>query len=856
MGARPGRRAAIGLEMHSRFRADSRALSATFGSPGALGEVVDLEIGLSDPHAHGRTVGLVTFASGARIVYKPRSLRVDTAFGAFLEWLSAVAPDLPQLRAVRTLDRGSYGWAEYVEAAPCEDTAAIARYHERCGALLAVAYVLRVGDLHSENVVAAGEHPLLIDLEAALGPALRIVDVRVTRARSGCGDQTVLNTSLLPMSYVDAAGRGYVEGGIAPNLTCLTVSTGAEFPDAVAAVSRGFDRAYRAMQANRTAILARGGPLAAFAGARVRMVLRATNVYAALLRRLDAPHRVNDPAARAAELNRLARPFRGRPEWARMLPAFAAEARALARGDVPRFELAANGRALRADGRVVVPEYAETSGLTAVRRRVRAMGDADRRRQLHYVRLAFAAEAHRRAWPRVAPDITDSNPGAGPPMSSAEALAEARRLGVLLVALAERSRDGRAARWQACDPASGAPTLRRINASLGHGQAGIGLVFAALHACAGHVATNAPNTADPAAFPDWSAWSRLALTPVCDAIDRGGWFGRPGTAGFASGTGGVALALARAAEWLDDRRLRVHGDAAAVLTARTLLTRGGASDHPADYDVFGGVAGAVHGLLAVNAQTRTPWLTECAARVGERLAATFATEPASRTARRRCRHAPGWEAVGGFGFGAPGRAAVLLRLATLTGDRAHIRIATTVLSSAAREVGGRLAHAPDAAWEQAGGWCRGDLGVGFALAAALAVGAPDDEATECWRAVLTSIAAKLVTDAPSRLPHALCCGVFARVELLLDTAVVLHAPDLHTAAVRLAHAAVARARRRLAYHLVPHAEPLAPTLFGGLAGVAHTLLRIARPEVVPGVFGSIAPSRGVEPALYGTAVTR
>lgn len=823
--ARAPRRAPDGPA--ERAGADAGRLAVSFNKRAALGPAARVRAGLSDPHARGRTVAVVEFAAGARVVYKPRSLRADAAFAGFLEWLSRAAPGLPPVRAVRTLDRGRYGWAEYVAPAPCADAGALVRYYERCGVLLAAAYVLRVGDLHSENVVAAGEHPLLVDLEAALTPVLRRPSTR-----RAADDTTVLDTSLLPAAYVDAAGRGFVDGGIGARRECLTTGAAAA-ADPGPAVARGFDRAYRALQRNRAALLARGGPLAPFAGARVRVVVRATTVYAALLRRLADPARANDPAARAAELDRLSLPFRGRPEWAHMLPAFAAEARALARGDVPRFELAAGGTALRADGRVVVPHYASASGLAAVRRRVRALGDADRCRQLQYIRLAFAADAHRTAYHPGASHVPAA-PTPDQAADQADALAEARRLGALLVALAERSRDGRTARWQVRDDVAGAPTLRACDASLGHGQSGIGLLFAALHACEART-NSAPHVAmRQADAPNWAAWARHAFEPACAALVGGRRLGRLGAAGFASGAGGVAFALGRAAEWLDDAPLRARGEDA-VRVAGAFAAADGLAVR--DRDVFGGSAGAVMGLLACYEQTRNNGALALAANAGAWLAGSLTSTRATRV--RRCRHAPGRETVPGFGLGAPGRASVLLRLAVCTGDVALARMASRALTEAASDVVGRLAGAADLEY-RVGGWCRGDIGVGFALAAAL-VAAPRGDGAACWRDALGRVAeaAAGVRDGGS---HALCCGVFARVDLLLDAAEVLGDAGLSVAARRLARAAVVRAARRLAYHPVPHAEPFAPALFSGLAGVAYTLLRVACPDVVPSVLrGAVRP---------------
>jgi lantibiotic modifying enzyme len=55
---------------------------------------------------------------------------------------------------------------EYVETAPCQNKAAARRFYERLGGLIAAAYLMKVVDCHRQNVIAAGEHPVLVDIDA------------------------------------------------------------------------------------------------------------------------------------------------------------------------------------------------------------------------------------------------------------------------------------------------------------------------------------------------------------------------------------------------------------------------------------------------------------------------------------------------------------------------------------------------------------------------------------------------------------------------------------------------------------------------------------------------------------------
>ncbi|MFF6849062.1 DUF4135 domain-containing protein [Streptomyces antimycoticus] len=74
------------------------------------------------------------------------------------------------MRTPRTLTRGDHGWAECVTARPCAAAPDAAGFYWRTGALLALVHALRGTDFHHENIIAAGEHPVLVDIEALLHP--------------------------------------------------------------------------------------------------------------------------------------------------------------------------------------------------------------------------------------------------------------------------------------------------------------------------------------------------------------------------------------------------------------------------------------------------------------------------------------------------------------------------------------------------------------------------------------------------------------------------------------------------------------------------------------------------------------
>jgi lantibiotic modifying enzyme len=152
-------------EVLDRCRADRRAVGDLFFGKAAPNTIADMRPGLSDSHNRGRTVTLIEFNGGCRVIYKPRSGKSESAWFSLLRWMNQNGFQ-PKLRSTRLLLRKEYYWMEYVEVASCKNQTALRRFYERMGALIAVAYLMKAVDCHRENVIAAGEDPVLVDIDA------------------------------------------------------------------------------------------------------------------------------------------------------------------------------------------------------------------------------------------------------------------------------------------------------------------------------------------------------------------------------------------------------------------------------------------------------------------------------------------------------------------------------------------------------------------------------------------------------------------------------------------------------------------------------------------------------------------
>ncbi len=285
--------------------------------------VAGIETGLSDLHHGGRSVLLLTFSNGVKLVYKPKDMALEAAFNDFLRWCQHERADI-DLRALRVLNRDTHGWVEFVSHKPCADEAAAERFYTRAGMLLAFVHMLRGTDCHNENLIASGEHLVLIDAETLFHHEARTME-GLSATESGGNAATarywnsVLRTGLLPRwnfsadnrSFSDVSGLGGGSGK-APRVAiwrwCSVntdeMSIRSEFvapkeeknqpligdkrlapDDYRAQIAQGFRRVYDFLIERREALLSDSGPLAPLRSAASRFIFRPTRIYSTVLQR-------------------------------------------------------------------------------------------------------------------------------------------------------------------------------------------------------------------------------------------------------------------------------------------------------------------------------------------------------------------------------------------------------------------------------------------------------------------------------------------------------------------------------------------------------------------------------------------
>lgn len=834
--------------------ADDREVIESVFNEDDLGLVQDLRGSLSDPHDGGRTVIGLSFESGLQLVYKPKSLGVEKAYFDLLAWLNAHDAPLP-LRVLEVIDRHGYGWVESCAPSSCVDSQQIARFYRRSGMLLCLVYALCGTDFHSDNLIASGEQPVLVDLETLLtpGPAEPVGERNANAIATQKLNDSVISTYLLPQwhkgagseAISDRSGLGAIDSQLVEFRRLASVNTdrmalvdalstldetqdnspfaaqhSAPLGEYVEDIVTGFGEMYRHLLQHRDELLEPDSPLSAFSGKRTRLILRPTALYFAVLVRSLAPQAVRDGATRSLELEVLCRAFLRHDAKPATWPLVAEERRALEQMDIPAFESRSDSTAVAARGRPEILEALAEPGYVAMRKRFARLDEDDLRQQLEFIRGSLYSRLLSQAPARIVGRVAEE-PVEVPVPSPGELVDRAERIGEEICRRAIRGEDG-SLTWISVNYDFDLDRHRfsTMGPGLYAGSPGVALFLAALERMR---PTGQYRDAALKALQTWRHVLRgPAGKPRKKLIERIG-------AGAGGGLAGLLYAQVSVGQLLEEPELFQDATQTADLITLELVEADRA------FDVMSGGAGVILPLLKLHGLTKDSGLLAKADACGRNLLAHLTAQGTEPRA---------WTTIGttpltGFSHGAAGIAYALVRLFEATSFRPYLEAAREAIAyeqtAYSPESGNWLDLRPNTEGDGEPAcmtsWCHGAPGIGLARVAGLDI--LDGE--ELRRDIATALHTTQHFGMQD-VDH-LCCGNLGRVDFLLIASRALARPELREAAAEKAAWVVHRAGEQGAYQLLPdfRMRHFNPGLFQGLAGVGYELLRLTDAEDLPSV---------------------
>ncbi len=835
---------ASSLEVLRRLCADWDEIRATLTPASDPGLLIEIQSGVGDLHRQGRSVMLLKFRSGFRLVYKPKSLAIDIHFQELLHWLNEHGAERP-FHTLKVINKGVYGWAEFVEERECASEEEVQRFYERQGAYLALLYVLDATDFHYENLIAAGEYPILIDLETLFHP--RITGPHILFSGTPAHEalaHSVYMIGLLPQRiWGNAEAEGVIINGLGGSEGQLTpravprwedagtdqmrlVRTRIELPAARNLPRRngkqveafdyretllaGFKRMYHLLLMHRDALAA--DLLPRFAQDDIRFVARPTDIYARFLYNSFSPEMLRDALDRERHFDRLWVGIQWQPHISRLIPAERAD---LLRGDIPFFTTRPGSRDLLTSQGAIIPEFFQESSFSRVSKRLEQLGKQDLERQIWIITASFdGAALETRSLPKKPLALQPSRTSA----TRKRLLTAAQAIGGRLEK--DALREGDAVGWLSLSEVREQEwALLPAGLDLYSGLPGITLFLAYLERLTG--SQHALSLA------------QAALYSIHALLDHSNHQQIFSTIGAFEGWGGMLYLYSHLGKLWNEPALLQRAEGM-VEHLPSLIER------DQEFDIVSGSAGCIAALLSLHAVAPSPRILGMAIQAGDHL----------RDKAQPTQAGIGWKSsyqetpLTGFAHGNAGIALSLLRLAAVSGEERFRQTARAALAYERSLFSPDEQNWPDLRKERASArstqaaeteaqrfmvaWCHGAAGIGLARLASAAY-LEDAPLHDEIDAALTSTQARGFWGRNN-----LCHGDFGNLETLLVASQIGEWPTLPKRVKQITDALLNNLQAT-AQQEEPLSDMSSSGLMTGRAGVGLQLLRLAEPERVPSV---------------------
>lgn len=159
--------------------------------------IKNMEMGGSDSHNNGKAIIRFELENGQKIIYKPHNLQKEIIYqelyGQFCKKMG--------LEPFRywICDKGNYGWEECLKDKECDSQEQVKRCYRRMGIHLFLCMLLNGTDMHQENIVVIGEHPVILDLETIPGIKMKKKPENAEERIDEILRESVMKVGILPV---------------------------------------------------------------------------------------------------------------------------------------------------------------------------------------------------------------------------------------------------------------------------------------------------------------------------------------------------------------------------------------------------------------------------------------------------------------------------------------------------------------------------------------------------------------------------------------------------------------------------------------------------------------------------------
>ena len=811
-----------------RLDKDYTAVLDTFFGGRSMGLIECVECSASDLHNGGRSVYLLYFNSKEAFIYKPKQLKLDEQLHQLVADLNSFSGSI-DIKVPNVISMECYGWSEYIKHLPCENEEAMQRFYKRSGCLIALFHILVATDMHEENIIAAGEFPVPIDLEMLLQPYDTDGRDSVPSRKSyevaiKIIEDSVAMIGLLPSYKRAPKKRIIMSGGLALHEKNFSPSSLNEDPSTqinsfkvsnfpyfgetlgnpknyVNEIVLGF------MEYSRFLIKIKNLNgvdfiYSRFNGLKVRRVYRPTRFYELLLTRLKKKVSLNDVAVWSAEADFVSRFIDWDSDTDSKLYVYKSERKALLELNIPFFSVGVDTNLVFSDNQCV-GEFHGVPGLRRGYERLTKLDELEISRQAEIIQLSFGSKLNDLVI------VDDSNVNSINESDLAEKkksnfLQESEHIAEFIKSI--RIESDQSVSWIGLEwlGDSRIAQLLPLRTDLYSGSLGIAIFLAAWGKA------NKSN--------DYINLSLKAAAYASHQLrsNNGERLANNVGLGGSVGVGSMIYGLAVLSEITSKSNLLDD----ALIGSRLITPKIILADR--NFDVFDGVAGAILSLLSLHKRIDEPELLQRAVQCGQHLINHFSINHLDNF------YGGGGVLLNGMSHGAAGIAYALTWLANSSGREDFLTLADKFINI---ENGTyckinhnwpdfRQGMFSDNKWSCQ--WCHGAAGIGLARIASSRM------THQLSKAMLHDIECSIesITNFQSNLSDTLCCGSIGNIELLHEASKALRRPNLKNEAIDILYSTLINKKNSGSYKWDYGPTKYNIGLFKGLSGVGYTMLRM------------------------------
>lgn len=375
-----------------------------------------------DEHISGKAVAIINFIENFKLVYKPRNLGFDIGFQNILEWIEIKSKGsvLP-MKKLKIIERREFGLVEYVDNNECYSVEEIKEFYIKIGQYIAILHSLNAVDFHSENIIADGKDPVLIDLETLFHPYVKIHSEEMYTESEKVANEVIENSvqsiGILPFyimneavsdAKMDISGLGgameqkspyksYVVNNeytdrIEVSREHLNIEPDKNNPklngeiqkseNFVDSIIQGFKACYATILDNRIDYSRKVNN--AFIGNTNRIIIRPTRDYTQLLNTSYHPDLLRNEEDRIVFFSRL-----GGNVSEERVKILRLELKSLLNGEVPCFNCKIDSKHVYDVRNEVYVNFIEECPIDIVKKRIASFSDEDLVRQIKFIEVAF-----------------------------------------------------------------------------------------------------------------------------------------------------------------------------------------------------------------------------------------------------------------------------------------------------------------------------------------------------------------------------------------------------------------------------------------------------------------------------------